>query len=154
MKIYKVNKDKTLNKVFEGKIYKKSELLLKEDNGQISATMSGVSGIQNAFNNARNIMSKYGNVKNVQVDAGNIDGVQDKSKGEGVGISIPVDANGSQKSALDKIVKDPNMNDAKISFTRSNSTNNMQTESRRLSEMRKNGLIFTKEEMDRFLKTI
>jgi len=154
MKIYKVNKDKTLNKVFEGKIYKKSELLLKEDNGQISATMSGVRGIQNAFNNANQILSKNGNVKNVQVDAGNIDSVQDKSKGEGVGISIPVDANGSQKTALDKIVKDPNMNDAKISFTRPSSTNNMQTESRRLSEMRKNGLIFTKEEMDRFLKTI
>ena len=139
MKIYKKQGNQLVS-LGEGKIYSKSQLKLKEG---VNAALPTSSNVQDALRKAREISMK------------NPDGRNDVRQGEGVKISVPMNASTTQLNHVNDIAKDPNNNDATIEFTKPTTNGGQATnESVYLEQLRENSVPFTKDEIIRMFNSI
>lgn len=151
MKIYKKQGNQLVS-LGEGKIYSKSQLKLKEG---VTAALPTSSNVQDALRKAREISMKNPNVTAVSGDAGKMDGRNDVHQGEGVKISVPMNASTTQLNHVNDIAKDPNNNDATIEFTKPTTNGGQATnESVYLEQLRENSVPFTKDEIIRMFNSI
>lgn len=149
MKLYKMNDNGTFSKIAEGRVYKKGEIRLREDANGVTATLKGgATNVAQGMQKAKQVMAANSNVDDVSIDAGNLDGHTDSTSGEGMKINIPTNASASELNIATQAARNPQTKDAKINFVKPNS--NMQGQ----TNESKGGLVFTKEEMDKFLRTI
>jgi hypothetical protein len=144
MKIYKKQGNQLVS-LGEGKMFSKSQLRLKEG---VNAALPISSNVQDALRKAREISMQNPNVTAVSGDAGKMDGRNDVRQGEGVKISVPMNASTTQLNHVNDIAKDPNNNDATIEFTKP-TTNGGQASSTNesLDYLRENSVPFTKNEL-------
>ena len=148
-----VKKNDKLVRIGEGKLLKKGEILLKEENG-IDANIGTANGIQQAQMKAKQLMNRNPGVNSASADAGKIDGQNDASTGEGVKLEVPVNATGKQLAQAQRMTKDQNADDAQITFTKDNGNNGTSTNESRIVELRRNSVPFSKNELTKFLKSI
>lgn len=149
MRVYKMNDRGTFSKIAEGRVFRKGEIKLREDSNGVTATLNGVSmNVNQGIQQAKKVMASNSNVKDVSVDAGSLNGRIDRSSGEGMKIDVPIDATSSQKKIVSDVANNKTTDDVKVNFVKdSNDSSALTNESR-------GGLVFTKEEMDKFLRTI
>lgn len=84
-----------------------------------------------------------------------MDGRNDVRQGEGVKISVPMNASTTQLNHVNDIAKDPNNNDATIEFTKPTTNGGQATnESVYLEQLRENSVPFTKDEIIRMFNSI
>jgi hypothetical protein len=148
-----VKKDNKLVRIGEGRLLKKSEITIKEDVNGIDANIDGANGIQQAQMKAKQLMNKNPGVTSASSDAGKLDGQKDSNSGEGLELKVPVNATGNQLAQAQRMTKDQNADDAKITFTKDNQSNGMTSESK-IVEMRKNSVPFSKKELTNFLRKL
>jgi len=146
-----VKRNNKLVPIGEGRVYKKSNLILKEDGNGVDANIGTANGIQQAQMKAKQLMNKNAGVTSASLDAGKADGQTDSQSGEGVKLELPINATGKQLAQAQRMTKDQSADDTQITFKKdSNSTTNES----RIFEMRRNSIPFTKKEMTRFLKSL
>jgi hypothetical protein len=148
-----VKKNNKLVRIGEGKLLKKGEILLKEENG-VDANIGTANGIQQAQMKAKQLMNRNPGVNSASADAGKIDGQNDANSGEGIKLEVPVNATGKQLAQAQRMTKDQNADDAQITFTKDNGNNGTSTNESRIVELRKNSVPFSKNELTKFLKSI
>ena len=148
-----VKKNNKLVRIGEGKLLKKSEILLKEENG-VDANIGTANGIQQAQMKAKQLMNRNPGVNSASADAGKIDGQNDADSGEGIKLEVPVNATGKQLAQAQRMTKDQNADDAQITFTKDNGNNGTSTNESRIVELRRNSVPFSKNELTKFLKSI
>ena len=150
-----IKKNGSLKKLGEGKLYSKTQLMLKEING-IDANLGSVNGIQQAQMKAKQLMNRNPNVTTASADAGKLDGQADKSSGEGTEFRLPTDATGQQLAQAQNLVKNQSSDDVQITFTKpqSQTSTDSNTNESRIVGLRKNSIPFTKKEMNNFLREI
>ena len=144
-----VKKGNKLIRIGEGKLFKKGELMLKEDSAGLDANIGPANGIQQAQMKAKQLMNKNPGVNSASADAGKLDGQSDSSSGEGVKLEVPVNATGKQLAQAQRMTKDQGADDTQITPANDGSTNES-----RIVEMRKNSIPFSKKELTNFLKSI
>jgi hypothetical protein len=151
-----VKTDKGLKNLGEGKIYSKSQLKLNELGG-VDANIGTANGIQQAQMKAKQLMNQNAGVNTASIEAGKADGQNDMQSGEGLELRVPVNANAQQLAQAQRMTRDQSADDAQITFTKpqdsSSSLNNGMSESR-ITEMRKNSIPFSKEELNNFLNSL
>lgn len=148
-----VKKNNKLVRIGEGKLLKKGEILLKEENG-VDANIGTANGIQQAQMKAKQLMNRNPGVNSASADAGKIDGQNDADSGEGIKLEVPVNATGKQLAQAQRMTKDQNADDAQITFTKDNGNNGTSTNESRIVELRRNSVPFSKNELTKFLKSI
>jgi len=148
-----VKKNNKLVRIGEGKLLKKGEILLKEENG-VDANIGTANGIQQAQMKAKQLMNRNPGVNSASADAGKIDGQNDANSGEGIKLEVPVNATGKQLAQAQRMTKDQNADDAQITFTKDNGNNGTSTNESRIVELRRNSVPFSKNELTKFLKSI
>jgi hypothetical protein len=148
-----VKKNDKLVRIGEGKLLKKGEILLREENG-VDANIGTANGIQQAQMKAKQLMNRNPGVNSASADAGKIDGQNDANSGEGIKLEVPVNATGKQLAQAQRMTKDQNADDAQITFTKDNGNNGTSTNESRIVELRRNSVPFSKNELTRFLKNI
>ena len=151
-----IKKGNKLVRIGEGRLYKKGELMLKEEGG-IDANIGTANGIQQAQMKAKQLINRNPGVSSASADAGKLDGQADKNSGEGVELKVPVDATGQQLAQANRMTKDQGADDVQISFTKDKPTDNVSSTTAnesRIVEMRKNSIPFSKKELTNFLKSI
>jgi hypothetical protein len=148
-----VKKNGKLVRIGEGKLLKKGEILLREENG-VDANIGTANGIQQAQMKAKQLMNRNPGVNSASADAGKIDGQNDANSGEGIKLEVPVNATGKQLAQAQRMTKDQNADDAQITFTKDNGNNGTSTNESRIVELRRNSVPFSKNELTRFLKNI
>ena len=148
-----VKKNNKLIRIGEGKLLKKGEILLREENG-VDANIGTANGIQQAQMKAKQLMNRNPGVNSASADAGKIDGQNDANSGEGIKLEVPVNATGKQLAQAQRMTKDQNADDAQITFTKDNGNNGTSTNESRIVELRRNSVPFSKNELTKFLKSI
>jgi len=148
-----VKKNNKLIRIGEGKLLKKGEILLREENG-VDANIGTANGIQQAQMKAKQLMNRNPGVNSASADAGKIDGQNDANTGEGIKLEVPVNATGKQLAQAQRMTKDQNADDAQITFTKDNGNNGTSTNESRIVELRRNSVPFSKNELTKFLKSI
>ena len=148
-----VKKNNKLIRIGEGKLLKKGEILLKEENG-VDANIGTANGIQQAQMKAKQLMNRNPGVNSASADAGKIDGQNDADSGEGIKLEVPVNATGKQLAQAQRMTKDQNADDTQITFTKDNGNNGTSTNESRIVELRRNSVPFSKNELTKFLKSI
>lgn len=135
----------------EGKIYSKKQVKLKEG---LDASIGTANGLQQAQMKAKNAMAQP-NVTSASGDLGKMDGQNDSNTGEGVKIQLPVNASTQQLNNVQSMAKNSANDDMEVEFVKNDaSTNNGTNESiqnKKLVEMRRNSVPFTKKELSDFL---
>lgn len=135
----------------EGKIYSKKQVKLKEG---LDASIGTANGVQQAQMKAKNAMAQP-NVTSASGDLGKMDGQNDSNTGEGVKIQLPVNASTQQLNNVQSMAKNSANDDMEVEFVKNDaSTNNGTNESiqnKKLVEMRRNSVSFTKKELSDFL---
>lgn len=146
-----IKTNKGLKPLGEGTIYSKSQIRLNEF---IDANIGSANGIQQAQMKAKKLMNQNPGVESASADAGHLDGQSDKNSGEGLKMEVPVDATGTQLAQAQRAIKDQSADDMQITFTKpQNQTDSNMSESK-ITEMRRNSIPFTKEEMTKFLASL
>jgi hypothetical protein len=149
-----VKKGNKLIRIGEGKLFKKGELMIKEDSAGVDANIGTANGIQQAQMKAKQLMNKNPGVNYASADAGKLDGQSDSTSGEGVKLEVPVNATGKQLAQAQRMTKDQGADDTQITFTKADPNNGDSTNESRIVEMRKNSIPFSKKELTNFLKSI
>lgn len=151
-----VKRDNGLKNLGEGRMFSKSQLKLNEFNNGVQANIGQANGIQQAQMKAKQLMNRNPSVTSASSDAGKLDGQNDQQSGEGLELKVPVNATGQQLAQAQNMVKNQSADDAQITFTKpqdSSSLNNGMSESR-ITEMRRNSIPFSKEELSNFLNSL
>ena len=149
-----VKKNNKLVRIGEGRLFKKGEIMLKEDGAGIDANIGTANGIQQAQMKAKQLMNRNPGVNSASADAGKLDGQNDNTSGEGVKLEVPVNATGSQLAQAQRMTKDQGADDTQITFTKDNPADGDSTNESRIVEMRRNSIPFSKKELTNFLKSI
>ena len=149
-----VKKNNKLVRIGEGRLFRKGEIMLKEDGAGVHANIGTANGIQQAQMKAKQLMNRNPGVNSASADAGKIDGQNDKTSGEGVKLEVPVNATGSQLAQAQRMTKDQGADDTQITFTKDNPSDGDSTNESRIVEMRRNSIPFSKKELTNFLKSI
>jgi hypothetical protein len=149
-----VKKNNKLVRIGEGRLFKKGEIMLKEDGAGIDANIGTANGIQQAQMKAKQLMNRNPGVNSASADAGKLDGQNDKTSGEGVKLEVPINATGSQLAQAQRMTKDQGADDTQITFTKDNPADGDSTNESRIVEMRRNSIPFSKKELTNFLKSI
>ena len=149
-----VKKNNKLVRIGEGRLFKKGEIMLKEDGAGIDANIGTANGIQQAQMKAKQLMNRNPGVNSASADAGKLDGQNDKTSGEGVKLEVPVNATGSQLAQAQRMTKDQSADDTQITFTKDNPADGDSTNESRIVEMRRNSIPLSKKELTNFLKSI
>ena len=149
-----VKKNNKLVRIGEGRLFKKGELMLKEDGAGIDANIGTANGIQQAQMKAKQLMNRNPGVNSASADAGKLDGQNDKTSGEGVKLEVPINATGNQLAQAQRMTKDQGADDTQITFTKDNPSDGDSTNESRIVEMRRNSIPFSKKELTNFLKSI
>lgn len=149
-----VKKNNKLVRIGEGRLFRKGEIMLKEDGAGVDANIGTANGIQQAQMKAKQLMNRNPGVNSASADAGKIDGQNDKTSGEGVKLEVPVNATGSQLAQAQRMTKDQSADDTQITFTKDNPSDGDSTNESRIVEMRRNSIPFSKKELTNFLKSI
>lgn len=149
-----VKKNNKLVRIGEGMLFKKGDLMLKEDSAGVDANIGTANGIQQAQMKAKQLMNRNPGVNSASADAGKLDGQNDNTSGEGVKLEVPVNATGSQLAQAQRMTKDQGSDDVQITFTKDKPANDGSTNESRIVEMRKNSIPFSKKELTNFLKSI
>lgn len=140
MRIFSKNNNKIVE-LGEGRIFSKSQIKLNEE---VEANLGMANGVRDAQMKAKEMMSKNSNVGAASTDAGKLDGYTDRSNGEGMKLQLPIDANGSEISQAQQMVRNHANNDMEIEFTKQD----------KIQEMRNNSIPFTKKELSEFLNNL
>ena len=74
-----VKKGNKLIRIGEGKLFKKGELMIKEDSAGVDANIGTANGIQQAQMKAKQLMNKNPGVNSASADAGKLDGQSDST---------------------------------------------------------------------------
>lgn len=149
-----VKKNNKLVRIGEGRLFRKGEIMLKEDGAGIDANIGTANGIQQAQMKAKQLMNRNPGVNSASADAGKLDGQNDKTSGEGVKLEVPINATGSQLAQAQRMTKDQGADDTQITFTKDNPSDGNSTNESRIVEMRSNSIPFSKKELTNFLKSI
>ena len=149
-----VKKNNKLVRIGEGRLFKKGEIMLKEDGAGIDANIGTANGIQQAQMKAKQLMNRNPGVNSASADAGKIDGQNDKTSGEGVKLEVPINATGNQLAQAQRMTKDQSADDTQITFTKDNPADGDSTNESRIVEMRRNSIPLSKKELTNFLKSI
>ena len=149
-----VKKNNKLVRIGEGRLFRKGEIMLKEDGAGVDANIGTANGIQQAQMKAKQLMNRNPGVNSASADAGKLDGQNDKTSGEGVKLEVPVNATGSQLAQAQRMTKDQGADDTQITFTKDNPSDGDSTNESRIVEMRRNSIPFSKKELTNFLKSI
>lgn len=154
MKLF-VKQDGGFRYLGEGTIYNKSDLTLVNE---ITGAITNAKNVAQAQKEAQQTMNQNPNVNSVETDAGHLDGQNDTGGGEGQTLQLPINASATEISNAQRLANQANNDDMNIQFVDTGKTFNNPSMgeskhlSKRLVEMRKNAVPFTKAELNRWLK--
>ena len=160
MKVF-VKKNNRLLNIGEGSIISKKDLFLKESG--VVAAVPNAKNVRQFVNQGAKTFHQSGNVGLVQGEMGQFDNQQDASTGEGLSVSLPVNATGSQIAKVQTLANQQGNDDMKINLTppttgSSDSSSSLETSSvfprKTIDEIRMESVPFSKRELSEFLRSI
>lgn len=154
-----VKTSKGLRNIGEGRIYSKKDIRLIGE--EFTANLGNPGSLQNAITRARKEINQNPSVNKASTKVSDINHEND-GQGEGLNINVPINSDAGTLSVVNGLTNNPNAKNANVTFTKPNTSgsnegndiNDSKKYSKKLVEMRRNSIPFSKDELNKFLNSL